>query len=55
MSIVTIDGQLLARWPAPTEAEPGTGAHALWLDSRGDMYVNRNLEGQRLLKYRRIA
>ena len=55
VSIVTIDGQLLTRWAAPTEAEPGSGAHALWLDSRGDMYVNRNLEGQRLLKYRRIA
>ena len=53
--IVTIDGQLLTRWPAPTEAEPGTGAHALRLDSRGDMYVNRNLEGQRPLKYRRLA
>lgn len=55
VSIVTIEGHLLTRWPAPTEAEPGTGAHAVWLDSRGDMYVNRNLEGQRLLKYRRVA
>ena len=55
VSIVTLDGQLLTRWLAPTEAEPGTGAHALWLDSHGDMYVNRNLEGQRLLKYRRIT
>ena len=55
VSIVTIDGQLITRWPAPTSAEPGTGAHALWLDSRGDIYVNRNLEGQRLLKYRRLA
>jgi len=55
VSIVTLDGQLITRWPAPTQAEPGTGAHALWLDSRGDMYVNRNLEGQRLLKYRRNA
>ena len=54
VSIVTIDGHLLTRWPAPTDAEPGTGAHALWLDSRGDIYVNRNLEGQRLLKYRRL-
>ena len=55
VSIVTIDGQLITRWPAPTAADPGTGAHALWLDSRGDIYVNRNLEGQRLLKYRRLA
>jgi DNA-binding beta-propeller fold protein YncE len=55
VSIVTISGRLLTRWLAPTKAEPGTGGHALWLDSRGDMYVNRNLEGQRLLKYRRLA
>ena len=55
VSIVTIDGQLITRWLPPTNAEPGTGAHAIWLDSRGDIYVNRNLEGQRLLKYRRLA
>ena len=55
VSIVILDGQLITRWPAPTQAEPVTGAHVLWLDSRGDMYVNRNLEGQRLLKYRRNA
>ena len=55
VSVVTVDGKLLARWGPPTESEEGTGAHAVWLDSRGDMYVNRNLEGQRLLKYRRIG
>lgn len=55
VSVVTVEGKLLARWGPPTESEEGTGAHAVWLDSRGDMYVNRNLEGQRLLKYRRIG
>jgi len=54
VSVVTVEGKLLARWGPPTESEEGTGAHAVWLDSRGDMYVNRNLEGQRLLKYRRV-
>ena len=49
MSILSIDGKLLARWSGPTEA----GAHAIWLDSHGDLYINQNLEGQRLLKYRR--
>ncbi len=49
MSILSIDGKLLARWSGPTEA----GAHAVWVDSHGDLYVNQNLEGQRLLKYRR--
>jgi len=55
VSVVTVEGKLLARWGPPTESEEGTGAHAVWLDSRGDMYVNRNLEGQRLLKYRRVG
>ena len=49
MSVLSIDGRLLARWSGPTEA----GAHAIWLDSHGDLYINQNLEGQRLLKYRR--
>jgi len=51
MSVLSIDGRLLARWSGPTEA----GAHAIWLDSHGDLYINQNLEGQRLLKYRRLA
>ena len=51
MSILNIEGELLSRWPGPTQA----GAHALWVDSRGDLYANQNLEGQRLLKYRRCA
>ena len=50
MSILTIDGRLLSRWSGPTDA----GAHAVWVDSHGDLYVNQNLEGQRLLKYRRL-
>ncbi len=49
MSVLSIDGKLLARWSGPTEA----GAHAIWVDSHGDLYINQNLEGQRLLKYRR--
>jgi DNA-binding beta-propeller fold protein YncE len=51
MSVVSIGGQLLARWAGPT----GAGAHAVWLDSRGDIYVNQNQEGQRLLKYRKVG
>ena len=52
MSIVDIQGNVLARWEAPTPGPEGTGGHAVWVDSRGDLYVNRNLEGQRLVKYR---
>ncbi len=51
MSILSIDGALLSRWSGPTDA----GAHAIWVDSHGDLYINQNLEGQRLLKYRRSA
>ena len=51
MSIVTIDGKLLARWDMPNDAGEGQGAHALWVDSHGDIYVNQNLEGHRLIKY----
>ena len=51
MSVVSKDGELLARWAGPTDA----GAHAIWLDSRGDLYINQNLEGQRLLKYRKVG
>ena len=51
ISITDLDGNILARWSGPTEA----GAHAIWLDSRGDIYINQNLEGQRLLKYRRVS
>ena len=51
MSVVSIDGQLLARWSGPNPE----GAHAIWLDSRGDIYLNQNREGQRLLKYRKVG
>ena len=48
--VLTIDGKLLSRFAGPTDA----GAHAIWLDSRGDLYINQNLEGQRLLKYHKL-
>ena len=32
-----------------------TDAHGIWVDSHGDIHVNQNREGQRLLKYRRCA
>ena len=52
VSILNIEGELLARWPSPTGTGDGDGGHAVWLDSHGDMYVNQNQEGRRLLKYR---
>ena len=49
------EGKLLARWDKPNNAGEGQGAHAVWVDSHGDIYVNQNLEGHRLLKYRKVA
>ena len=55
ISIMTIDGKLLSRWTSPTFTGAGDGGHALWVDSHGDIYLNQNQEGQRLLKYKRCA
>jgi DNA-binding beta-propeller fold protein YncE len=50
LSILSIDGTVISRWPGPF----GATAHAVWMDSHGDLYINQHLEGQRLLKYRRV-
>ena len=55
MSILDINGNVLARWGSPSDAGWGNGAHAVWVDSHGDIYVNQNLEGQRLIKYRHVG
>ena len=49
--ILDLEGRVLSRWPAPH----GAGAHNIWADSEGSLYVNQNLEGDRLLKYRRVS
>ena len=55
MSILDLNGNVLARWGSPSDAGWGNGAHAVWVDSHGDIYVNQNLEGQRLIKYRHVG
>ena len=55
MSILDIEGNVLARWGSPSDAGWGNGAHAVWVDSHGDIYVNQNLAGQRLIKYRHVG
>ena len=55
MSILDINGNVLARWGSPSDAGWGNGAHAVWVDSHGDIYVNQNLEGERLIKYRHVG
>lgn len=52
ISIFTIEGQLLSRWSSPNGTGAGDGGHAVWVDSHGDLYVNQNIKGARLLKYR---
>ena len=41
LSIFDIEGKLLARWGGEDRCAPGSFAapHALWVDSRGDLYV----------------
>ncbi|NQW24300.1 MAG: hypothetical protein HQ475_12740 [SAR202 cluster bacterium] len=53
MSILSIDGDVIATWGSPLDAGWGNGAHAVWVDSHGDIYVNQNVEGHRLVKYLR--
>jgi DNA-binding beta-propeller fold protein YncE len=55
MTILDMDGDILARWGSPVEVEHGQGGHAVWVDSHGDVYINQNQEGRRLLKYRRLS
>ena len=55
ITILSLDGQILARWTSPTGTGDGDGGHAVWVDSRGDIYLNQNQEGRRLLKYRRLG
>jgi len=55
ITILNLDGEVLARWTSPTHSEVGDGGHAVWVDSRGDLYINQNQEGRRLLKYRRVS
>ncbi len=50
LSIVDIDGTVISKWDGPF----GATAHAVWVDAHGDLYINQHLEGQRLLKYRRV-
>ena len=55
ITLLTLDGRVLARWTSPTTTGAGDGGHAVWVDSHGDLYVDQNQEGRRLLKYRRCG
>jgi DNA-binding beta-propeller fold protein YncE len=53
ITLFTLNGQVITRWMSPTGTGKVDGGHAVWVDSRGDIYINQNQEGRRLLKYRR--
>ena len=55
MSILNMDGEVVARWGGEKSKEPGlfTAPHCAWVDSKGDLYVGEVLEGQRLQKFTR--
>jgi hypothetical protein len=63
-SVLDSSGSVIARLRDDREvpgAHPGSssglrspGGHALWVDSEGSIYLNQNVAGRRLVKYRRL-
>jgi DNA-binding beta-propeller fold protein YncE len=53
VSILGLDGELLARWGGIESREPGlfVAPHCTWTDSEGSLYVGEVLEGQRIQKF----
>ena len=53
MSILNLDGELLARWGGEESRESGlfVAPHCAWTDSEGSLYVGEVLEGQRVQKF----
>lgn len=57
VSILNLEGKLLLRLGGEKSHAPGEfiAPHAVWTDSRGDLYVGEVLEGQRIQKFIRIT
>jgi len=53
ITILDSRGRVLARWGRIPSSDPGMffAPHAVWTDSRGDLYVGEVLEGQRVQKF----
>ncbi len=56
ISILNLDGELLARWGGEKSHDPGqfVAPHTTCTDSRGDLYVGEVLDGQRIQKFIKI-
>ena len=56
LSILNLNGELLARWGGIESHEPGqfVAPHIAYTDSHGDLYVGEVLEGQRIQKFEKI-
>jgi len=56
MSILNLNGELLARWGGIESHEPGQflAPHTAYTDSHGDLYIGEVLEGQRIQKFEKI-
>ncbi len=57
LTILDLEGRLLARWTEWSEETPGrfVAPHAVWTDSHGDLYVAEVLEGRRVQKFARAS
>jgi len=57
VSILDLEGNLLARWGDERSHDPGKfwGAHGIWVCARGDIYVSEVLGGQRVQKFARTG
>lgn len=53
MSILSVDGELVARWGGERSDAPGQfiAPHCACTDSRGDLYIGETLKGQRIQKF----
>ena len=57
ISILSLDGELQARWGGKSSHDPGlfVAPHTACTDSHGDLYVGEVLEGQRIQKFVRLC
>lgn len=57
VSILDLEGNVLARWGGKERGAIGDfeSPHAIWTDSRGDLYIGETLDGKRIQKFARVG